>query len=529
MKASLFLLSLLGLVGRGLCQHHVADSLRERISVYGKEDTVRVNLFIQLSSEETYDHPTLAGHYAIEAKSLAEKLNYPAGIALGYRFMGAAFWSQANHSSALANFLKGLKIADSIPIPQVQADLTGNLGMVYSDLGDYRKALMYYRLSLKKQVELGNVLRQAVMHINIGNGFYHLNQFDSALAFYQKGLTMMAPFIKTSRSLIDLGTIGVGDAYAGLGNFEEALKYYRKAKTSSDTTRHNRGRAHSRISLANLYIKMRQYQKAEKELLECLAITKSVNLKTYVRDSYELLANVTALQNRQAQSYQYFKLYAAYKDSIQNLAETSKIASLQLDYEIQRKQIEINNLKKDAALSAKELKLKNTILLSVVIGTLLVMLLLFITIKNFRNQKTLNDLLHTQNLEILNQKAELAKQQDEVVYQRDILEEKNRNIELLNKQVIESNQNLEKTVSERTAALKQQNSQLEKYAFINAHKLRAPVATIMGLINLLQKEVSPHEQKEIIQYLKKSSNNLDQVVRSISDTLHKGIDPKSNS
>src|SRR5579859_7045009 len=113
-----------------------------------------------------------------------------------------AFWAQANQSAALANFLRGLKVADSINSAQIQADLAGNLGMVYNDLGDFHKALAFYRTSLTKQRDLKNVLRQAVMHVNIGNGYYHLNQFDSALFYYRKGLTMMSPF-KNSRALID--------------------------------------------------------------------------------------------------------------------------------------------------------------------------------------------------------------------------------------------------------------------------------------------------------------------------------------
>ncbi len=537
MKFCLLTLLILVALGKSSGQHHIVDSLKRQLSLHQQEDTLRVKLFLQLSSDETYDHPTVAGNYAMEAKTLAEKLNYQEGLALAYRLMGLAFWSQANHSAALANFLRGLKIADSIHNAQAQADLTGNLGMVYNDLGDYPKALTYYRASLNKQRELSNILRQAVMHINIGNGYYHLNQFDSALAYYQTGLKMMSPFKKSAKPLIDLGTIGVGDAYAGLGNFDDALTYYYKAKGSSDTTRHNRGRAHSRMSLANLFIKKHQYQQAEKELTACLAIARVVNLKTYVRDSYELLAKVTELQNNPVQAYRYFKLYSLYKDSIRNSAEDSKISSLQLEYELQRKQLEINSLKKDAALNAEELKLKNTILLSVIFGILLVTLSLFVAVRSFKNQKSLNALLQERNVEITNQQTALARQrdevlalneeirsqQDEVISQRDILAEKNSNIEILHRQVTENNQNLEKTVAERTAALKEQNRQLEEYAFINAHKLRAPVASVMGLINLLEKDLPASEQKPMIEYLKKSAAELDKVIHSISDMLQDGL------
>jgi len=517
-------------------QHQAIDSLKEQLDIHTQEDTTRVSLLNQLSSEETYDHPTLAGNYALEAQSLAIKLNYPEGIALSYRLLGNAFWAQANQTAALDNFLRGLKIADSIHSPQVQADLTGNLGMVYSDLGDFNRALRYYRASLAKQRELKNILREAVMNINIGNGHYHLNHFDSALFYYQRGLKKMGP-LKNVKTLVDLGTIGVGDAYAGLGNFDEAFKYYYRAKGSSDSTKHNRGRAHSRLSLANLFIKKQQYGLAEKELQECLFIAKTVNLKTYVRDSYELLSKATELQGHIPLSFNYYKLFRVYDDSIKSSAEASKIASLQLEYELQRKQLEITGLKKDALLKTEELKFKNTLLVSAIIGLLLIALFLISTVRNNRLQKKLNTLLAERNTEITNQQVKLSKQhdellvlneeirlqQDEVILQRDILANKNQNIESLNKQVTEINQNLEKIVAQRTASLQEQNKKLEEYAFINAHKLRAPVASILGLVDLLQKGTPPGEEKLMISYLKKSSDELDKVIRSISDTLQQGL------
>src|SRR5690242_6635609 len=82
-------------------QNRVVDSLKEQLRIHAREDTIRVALLNQLSSEETYDHPMLAGNYALEARSLSEKLNFPKGIALSYRFMGNAFWAQANQTAAL--------------------------------------------------------------------------------------------------------------------------------------------------------------------------------------------------------------------------------------------------------------------------------------------------------------------------------------------------------------------------------------------------------------------------------------------
>ncbi|NJL14000.1 MAG: hypothetical protein HC913_14000 [Microscillaceae bacterium] len=57
--------------------------------------------------------------------------------------------------------------------------------------------------------------------------------------------------------------------------------------------------------------------------------------------------------------------------------------------------------------------------------------------------------------------------------------------------------------------------QLQEYAFFNAHKLRHPVANIMGLTHLIKVETNPEEQQVLLNYLDKSVEELDKVVHQI--------------
>lgn len=84
------------------------------------------------------------------------------------------------------------------------------------------------------------------------------------------------------------------------------------------------------------------------------------------------------------------------------------------------------------------------------------------------------------------------------------------------------NENLEKIVKDRTKSLEEKNKALEEYAFINAHKLRSPVASILGLINLLSKMNLGEEAKDINHHLKSSAENLDDIISDISRTIEKG-------
>ena len=91
-----------------------------------------------------------------------------------------------------------------------------------------------------------------------------------------------------------------------------------------------------------------------------------------------------------------------------------------------------------------------------------------------------------------------------------------------NKELKIINESLEDTVSKRTSELEEQNDQLREYAFINSHLLRAPLARVLGLAFLLSKEATSIKDKEIISNLLSSTEELDQIVKNISDILFDG-------
>lgn len=101
------------------------------------------------------------------------------------------------------------------------------------------------------------------------------------------------------------------------------------------------------------------------------------------------------------------------------------------------------------------------------------------------------------------------------------LEISNREIKLQAQEIEHINQNLENIVKERTLELEKKNNALEDAAFINAHKLRSPVASILGLVNLIKKEPLSDEVKDILSHLDNSAKNLDEIVSEITATLEK--------
>jgi PAS domain S-box-containing protein len=89
------------------------------------------------------------------------------------------------------------------------------------------------------------------------------------------------------------------------------------------------------------------------------------------------------------------------------------------------------------------------------------------------------------------------------------------------------NNHLEVLVEQRTQQLTRRNEQLNEYAFFNAHKLRAPIATILGLYQVLELGVSGEEKEMIVEKLRESVVLLDEMVKQSQGLLDE-VDDKDN-
>jgi signal transduction histidine kinase len=96
---------------------------------------------------------------------------------------------------------------------------------------------------------------------------------------------------------------------------------------------------------------------------------------------------------------------------------------------------------------------------------------------------------------------------------------KNQEIQAQAEEINAINQNLELLVKERTTQLERKNKALEEFAFITAHNLRAPLASILGLINLTSSIKFEENEKVILEHLHLSAKKLDAIVHSMTEAI----------
>lgn len=97
--------------------------------------------------------------------------------------------------------------------------------------------------------------------------------------------------------------------------------------------------------------------------------------------------------------------------------------------------------------------------------------------------------------------------------------ERTKEIADANEKLLDLNSNLEQLVAQRTKRIEEQLEKFQKYAHLNSHDLRAPLARVMGLVLLLQNEQEAEAKKVILEKLLIASQELDAIIHEMNNLL----------
>jgi signal transduction histidine kinase len=114
-----------------------------------------------------------------------------------------------------------------------------------------------------------------------------------------------------------------------------------------------------------------------------------------------------------------------------------------------------------------------------------------------------------------------------IIERTERLREANEELQLQQEETLSINDNLERTIELRTKELHsaienliQQNQDLEQFSYIISHNLRAPVAHVLGLISIINKDnlADPSNQR-LLDLIEQASNNLDATIKDLDKIL----------
>lgn len=293
-----------------------------------------------------------------------------------------------------------------------------NLGNLYYFLGDFKKAADQHLQSLRLFEKLKNLRGQAFCLHSIGNNFYNMNQLASAKSYYERSLQMKEQ-LGDKRGVLTT-TISLGDVYKDMQAFDKATAYYQVGLAAARNLKLPSEEARVLHQWGLLYRRMEENEKARESFSKSLSISKQIgDSTTTVKTKSELFSLDLAEQSQKKRESQmldglntlirigdqsqeaieyhrlseyyahirnfekalyYLKKHEALTDSIEGKAVLVQLKDVEEKYNNEKKQQEIELLKKNQEVQELELQKQraNTTLIiialisAIVIGFLLV-------------------------------------------------------------------------------------------------------------------------------------------------------------
>ena len=101
----------------------------------------------------------------------------------------------------------------------------------------------------------------------------------------------------------------------------------------------------------------------------------------------------------------------------------------------------------------------------------------------------------------------------------DILDNKNQILKSQREELNAIRSNLKNLVTMKIKEITEKSERLKEYAFVNAHDVRGPVARILGLISLIERDSSDPKTNRIIGAIKNDTCEIDTIIRRINQVI----------
>ncbi|MCU0447637.1 MAG: tetratricopeptide repeat protein [Microscillaceae bacterium] len=496
-------------------QNNRLDSL-QKILLNQPSDTQKVNILADIAYILEDSRPDTSLIIAQQALQLAQDLNSGKGILKSSFRVAYAYQALGKYELALDYYFQHLKLSEN------QNDWQ-RIGRSYYAIGFINKVMGKFQNSVKFMHQAHQAYQKIQDKQGLTRCLNALGELSDTLGnrrqareYFQKSLEL-AQQIQNVRATVfaylNLAKIDVRE-----NQFALAEANYQKILALSTDLTYVYPQLQARNALATLYMTQAQWQNAQNVLLPALNYRqhKDVMVLGEVKESYFKLSNIYQKQNDFQKAFAYLKTGNFLQDSLFQAQKLKDFAKIQAQFDWEKQQQKITLLEKQKSLDNIQLQQKLYVLLGF-IAFLLPVIIGLAYGNRLKRQNT--NLLKQKNNELTQQKAEIASQAEKLQNANIQIQKTNLSLSEALQELAFLNEELENKVIERTHNLQQKNQQLAEYAFLNAHKLRAPLTTMLGLVGLLREQNLPNDALELLAMLQKTGCSLDQVIHQIQKSI----------
>jgi two-component system, sensor histidine kinase and response regulator len=447
---------------------HKVDSLESLVRSV-PSDTTKVWLLNHLVEALREKDNNKALSYAQQANELAQLLNYKNGLARAQENLGWILYRKGDFSKSLSVSTSALKLFEEINDMKGIAQCLVNIAAIHYEQKHFEDAIRYFKDAYDKANQVADLRTMARCYNNIAYTLKGQQKLDSAEHYAKKAWNLSQEANDLYMGAFALRTLG--DVELGRKKTEAALKNYFSCYEVAIRLENNFLKSSVLHRIAQSYFNLKQYDEALNYLHDNVSLTKKYGFKDELERAYKLLAEIYHTTNDLKQAYQYQSLYVALHDSLYDQRGQEQISMMQIQFDTEMKQAQIELLTKDAELKAKDINRKQVWIYFYVGCLSLLCVLAFVFYYNNRHNRNARISLQQKNREIQNQ----------------------------------------------TLQLRNLNSTKDKLFSIISHDLRSPVASLKALMEIVNS--TGLTQEEFVEITKVLKRNLDSVYDDLDNLL----------
>lgn len=302
------------------------------------------------------DYVTAISYYnsAIENWSMIEKqipktdwTPFEVRKAKAQNMIGNIYTEQGNYSKAIDVYLLSRKIFEIAKDSIMLSQTLGSLASVYSSMNQFAIAENYFLSSLQISEAKGDLYSTATTAGNLANAYYKQGKYAEALKFSTKAL-------ETSDQMGDMrgksyALAVIGSTYQELKEFDKALAYYNQAKLITDNLNDDFLGNTLLVNMGSVHLFKNQYNEAELYLKNALSLAEKNSNLNLQKEAHGFLATLYIEKGNYKEAIEHFRKEVNAKDSLFNEEKTKEITRLEMAYafEKQKDSIKVEQDKKD--------------------------------------------------------------------------------------------------------------------------------------------------------------------------------------
>lgn len=425
-----------------------------------------------------------------------------------YNNFGVTYKNVCDYAKSIDYYLRALPIGEKLKDERTIISILSNIGVVYLTWGNYNKALGYFQEALTKAKNINEKRTIAKLHGNLGTAYFALNEFEKALENNMLSLKYLKEH--GDKQAISITLEEIGNIYFKRKDYQKAFDIYESALRIVEEINHPSRKINLYYRLGEIYSAENRQETSKEYYEKGFSLAQQQNDIDKQKEGCLLLSGYYDKKSNYKNALDYYKHYVVLKDSIFNRQSSETISNLQIKYETDKKQKEIELLNADKRTKELEIIRQHQSLSILNRESEIKQLELnrrYKEIQILEQDKKINE------LELAKQTSENEKAKEQILLLNKIkqLEEvkaANRKtiiyfisvvallialvaIALFNRYIIKkkSNEELEisnKKLQKSEAELKNANDTKDKFFSIIAHDLKNPVGIVKSLSEALQ-------------------------------------------